>query len=95
MLLIGTRTVGFTSWAFLWPPSTVVLLELADKVETVAALATVILDIGSRTLDFDGAALETSEVGAALLGLFCVEQSTTDRGIGGGLGHVSRGAWIG
>ena len=70
-------------------------LELADEIEAVTSLAALIVDVGARALDLDGAALETGEVGAALLGLFGVEQCTTDGGICAILDHVGVGTRTG
>lgn len=54
------------------------LLELTNEVEAITAFAAFILDIGTGAFDLDGSALETGEVGTALLWLFRVEQCTTD-----------------
>lgn len=71
------------------------LLELAYEIETIAALATLVVDVGARALYLDGTTFETGKIGTALLGLFGVQQRTADGRIGAGLGHVCWGACVG
>ncbi len=52
------------------------LLELAYEIETIAALATLVVDVGARALYLDGTTFETGKIGTALLGLFGVQQRT-------------------
>lgn len=65
-----------------------VLFEFADEVETIAAFATLVLCICARAFDLDRTTLEASQIRTALLGLFGIEQCTTNGSVVVVLDHV-------